>query len=131
MVNSANDTYDYYIFASIATISSSSTVDCDIEYSIKQIDYVHDDDYVHTDNNYTTVDKSKLSGIAAGAEVNVNADWNVTDSTADAYIFNKPQIGDGTIYIEKNSTPIANFKVNQTTDSHVNISLNKNDVGLS
>lgn len=27
--------------------------------------------YVHTDNNYTTTDKNKLSGVAAGAQVNV------------------------------------------------------------
>lgn len=32
----------------------------------------------------------KLSGIAAGAEVNVNADWNAT--TGDAMILNKPTI---------------------------------------
>ena len=30
-----------------------------------------DAEYVHTDNNYTTDEKSKLSGIAAGAQVNV------------------------------------------------------------
>lgn len=37
-------------------------------------------------NDYTAADKSKLSGIAAGAEVNVQPDWNVTDSASDAYI---------------------------------------------
>lgn len=41
-------------------------------------------------NDYTAADKSKLSGIAAGAEVNVQPDWNVTDSASDAYIKNKP-----------------------------------------
>lgn len=41
-------------------------------------------------NDYTTADKNKLSGIAAGAEVNVQSDWNVTDPTSDAYIKNKP-----------------------------------------
>ena len=35
-------------------------------------------------------DKSKLNGIAAGAEVNVNADWNA--ATGDAQILNKPTI---------------------------------------
>lgn len=34
--------------------------------------------------------KTKLNSIASGAEVNVQADWNVTDSTSDAYIKNKP-----------------------------------------
>lgn len=40
--------------------------------------------------DYTTTDAAKLAGIAAGAEVNVNADWNAT--TGDAKILNKPVI---------------------------------------
>lgn len=47
-----------------------------------------DANYVHTDNNFTTTLKNKLDGIAAGAEVNVNADWNA--SSGDAQILNKP-----------------------------------------
>lgn len=35
-------------------------------------------------------DKTKLNGIAAGAEVNVNADWNATEG--DALILNKPAL---------------------------------------
>ena len=54
--------------------------------------FVEDANYVHTDNNYTSAEKSKLSGIASGAEVNVQSNWNETDSTADAYIANKPDI---------------------------------------
>ena len=42
-------------------------------------------------NDYTTEEKNKLSGIQEGAEVNVQADWNVSDSNSDAYIKNKPQ----------------------------------------
>lgn len=41
-------------------------------------------------NDYTTEEKNKLAGIAAGAEVNVNADWNATEG--DALILNKPTI---------------------------------------
>lgn len=33
-------------------------------------DLVSDSSYVHTDNNYTTTDKNKLSGIASNAQVN-------------------------------------------------------------
>ena len=33
---------------------------------------------------------TKLSGIASGAEVNVQSDWNVNDSASDAFIKNKP-----------------------------------------
>lgn len=41
--------------------------------------------------DYTTDEKEKLAGIAAGAEVNVNADWNATEG--DAQILNKPSLG--------------------------------------
>lgn len=43
-------------------------------------------------NDYTNAEKTKLEGIAAGAEVNVQADWNQTTNTADDYIKNKPTI---------------------------------------
>lgn len=48
----------------------------------------------------SSTDKAKLDGIEAGAEVNVQADWNQTDNTADDYIKNKPTIptGDYSIY---------------------------------
>ncbi len=39
----------------------------------------------------TTAERSKLSGIASGAEVNVNADWNAV--SGDAQILNKPTLG--------------------------------------
>lgn len=41
---------------------------------------------------FTDALKSKLDGIAAGAEVNVNADWNATGEGNDAVILNKPTI---------------------------------------
>lgn len=41
-------------------------------------------------NDYTTSEKNKLNGIASGAEVNVQSDWSITDTTSDAYIKNKP-----------------------------------------
>ena len=54
---------------------------------------VIDASYVHTDNNYTTTEKSKLAGIATGAEVNVNADWSAV--SGDAQILNKPALFSG------------------------------------
>lgn len=53
---------------------------------------VQDADYVHTDNNFTDADKSKLDGIESGAEVNVQANWNETNTSSDAYIQNKPDL---------------------------------------
>lgn len=43
-----------------------------------------------TTASFTTADETKLDGIAAGAEVNVNADWNAV--SGDAQILNKPAI---------------------------------------
>lgn len=43
-------------------------------------------------NDYTTAEKTKLAGIQAGAEVNVQSDWNVTNTGSDAYIKNKPDL---------------------------------------
>lgn len=40
----------------------------------------------------SAADKIKLNGIAEGAEVNVQSDWAVTDTTSDAFIKNKPTI---------------------------------------
>lgn len=50
----------------------------------------------HTHSNKGVIDKltqtmlDKLAGIASGAEVNVQPDWDVTDTGSDAYIRNKP-----------------------------------------
>ena len=83
--NESDSTDDAYIKnkPSIPTATSDLTNDSN---------FVSDSDYVHTDNNYTSAEKSKLSGIESGAEVNVQSNWNETDSTADAYIANKPDI---------------------------------------
>jgi len=69
--------------------SDSSAVDY---IKNKPQNLVQDASYVHTDNNFTNNDKNKLDGIAAGAEVNVQSDWNQSDSSADDYIKNKPSI---------------------------------------
>ena len=63
-----------------------------------------------TDNNFTDVLKNKLDGIATGAEVNVNADWNAT--SGDAQILNKPTLSNGdmlkTTYDKDNSGVVDN-----------------------
>ena len=41
-------------------------------------------------NDYTNAEKNKLSNIASGAEVNVQSNWNETNTSSDAYILNKP-----------------------------------------
>ena len=44
------------------------------------------------DGLMTALDKQKLDGIASGAEVNVQSDWNQATNTADDFIKNKPTI---------------------------------------
>lgn len=45
-----------------------------------------------TNKVYTATEKTKLTGIANGAEVNVQSNWNETNTSSDAYILNKPTI---------------------------------------
>ena len=52
-------------------------------------------------NDYTDAEKTKLSGIATGAEVNVQSDWNQTTDSADDFIKNKPDL---TNYVQKSNT---------------------------
>jgi hypothetical protein len=40
----------------------------------------------------TGAERTKLTGIETGAEVNVQANWNESDSTSDAFIQNKPSL---------------------------------------
>ncbi len=56
----------------------------------------------------SATDKTKLNGIAAGAEVNVQSDWNVTDTSSDAFIKNKPNvIVEGDSRLTNARTPVA------------------------
>lgn len=57
---------------------------------IKSSFVAKDGNKVLSDENYTTDEKTKLAGIAAGAEVNVQSNWEETDTSSDAYIKNKP-----------------------------------------
>lgn len=54
--------------------------------------------------DYTTAEKSKLAGIEAGAEVNVQSDWNQANNTADDYIKNKPVLLDEKIKVSATDT---------------------------
>lgn len=86
--------------------------------------YVIDNSYVHTDNNYTTSEKNKLNGIATGAEVNVQANWNETNSSSDAYIQNKPTIptvNNSTITIQMNGSTVDNFTTNASSGKTINL----------
>lgn len=90
-------------------------------------------------NDYTDEDKTKLAGIAAGAEVNVNADWNA--ESGDAQILNKPTIiteeqvdqkinaAIGSVYRVKGS--VANYNSLPTEDVSIGDVYNLEDTGAN
>ena len=43
-------------------------------------------------NSYPSADSTKLANIESGAEVNVQSNWNETDTNSDSFILNKPTI---------------------------------------
>lgn len=53
----------------------------------------------------TDEERTKLNGIEIGAEVNVQADWNVTDVNDDAHIKNKPDVVTTARQLDINGTP--------------------------
>lgn len=64
----------------------------------------------------TTTQVTKLDGIATGAEVNVQSDWDVTDSSSDAFIKNKPTIPDISTKMDKaNPTGTGSFSLNRNS----------------
>ena len=64
-------------------------------------------------NDYTTAEKDKLAGIAAGAEVNVQSDWNAT--SGDAMIKNKPTIPSKTSQLTNDSGFLTEFTESDPT----------------
>ena len=69
------------------------------------------------DRLMTAAEGTKLSGIAANAEVNVQSDWNQTDTDADDFIKNKPTIPDVSNYVQKSQTA-GLLKNDGTVDTH-------------
>lgn len=66
---------------SYADLSNKPTIPTKLSDLTNDNNTVTDASYVHTDNNYTTAEKTKLSGIEAGAQVNVD-EVVVSDETA-------------------------------------------------
>lgn len=63
-------------------------------------------------------DKTKLNGIATGAEVNVQANWNETSSSSDAYIQNKPSIPTATSDLTNDSNFVADASYVHTDNNY-------------
>lgn len=100
-------TNDYCIVLADESKQSSTGVDPTTRYSYQgnqwEFQYKINDtpltaaQLATLNSGMTSADKTKLDGIQAGAEVNVQADWNQNDSSADDYIKNKPNIPAGVV----------------------------------
>lgn len=78
-----------------------------------------------TNKAYTATEKTKLSGIETGAQVNVKPDWNAASGAA-AEILNKPTIptvNNATLTIQKNGTTVNTFTANASSNVTANISV--------
>ncbi len=83
--------------ATTTTPKMNGTAAVGTETTFAKGDHVHPSDTTKVDkedgkglstNDYTDADKNKLAGITAGAQPNVQSDWNAT--SGDAAILNKP-----------------------------------------
>ena len=80
-----------------------------------------------SENDFTNTLKTKLDGIQAGAEVNVNADWNAT--SGDAQILNKPTIPDTSDFVEKSDFTSHSILAKQSGASDpVAVSIGNNEI---
>lgn len=75
--------------------------------------------------SYTTAEQTKLAGIAAGAEVNVQSDWNQATTTADDYIKNKPTIPTQTSQLTNNSNFVSDGAYVHTDNNYTTDEKNK------
>lgn len=97
-----NGSYDNTNKKIVLTLQNGNTIDIPVADLVAGLqseitstnklasDLVDDTNQAH--KFMTSAEKTKLSGIAAGAEVNVQSDWGQTTTTADDYIKNKPSL---------------------------------------
>lgn len=80
--------------------------------------FVEDKNYVHTDENFTSAEKTKLGGISDGAEANVQANWSETDSMEDSFIKNKPTIPSKTSDLTNDSNYVVDSDYKHTDNNY-------------
>lgn len=71
---------------------------------------------------------TKVDGIAAGANVNVQVDWNQTTTTADDYVKNKPTLGTASALNVPASGDAATTEVVKGDDSRLTDARHADDV---
>ena len=100
-------------------LTNKPTIPTTTNELVNDSNFVSDPNYTHTDNNYTTVDKDKLATIQEGANVNVQVDWNATNTISDDYIKNKPtnlsQFTNDSLFITNTVSNLSNYYVKNDT----------------
>ena len=86
-------TAPYATSAGDASTVNSHTVAADVPSNAVFTDTTYENATTSAAGLMSSDDKTKLNGVAIGAEVNVQADWNEASSSSDAYILNKPTLG--------------------------------------
>ena len=149
-----NGTYDSTNKKIVLTLQGGGTIDIPVGDLISglqteitsnnMLDADLVDDSTSTHKFTTASDISKLAGIAAGAEVNVQSDWDQTTTTADDYIKNKPTlatvatsgsyndlsnkptiptVNNATLTIQRNGTNVQTFTANSSSNKTANITV--------
>ncbi len=101
------DTVDAALAGKQAALTAGENItiaDNNGDLTISATDTTYSAATTSADGLMSAADKAKLDGIAATAEVNVQADWSQTDSEADDYIQNKPDLS---IYAESSAVTTA------------------------
>lgn len=103
LCNYMNESYIYYTNVPNQFVEFKSVIpqvhvtDNNISYSYKILHVTQGNVWSngmtnYTVCNYSSAERTKLAGIEAGAEVNVQSNWTQSDNSADDYIKNKPSI---------------------------------------
>ena len=88
----SNSVVDSVKFSGSGSVIVSQVDANTIQISGTDTDTTYSNATTSTAGLMSSTDKSKLDNIAANAEVNVQANWNETNTASDAYILNKPTI---------------------------------------
>ena len=101
------DTIDTALAGKQAALTAGDNISIETvngELTISATDTTYSAATTSADGLMSAADKAKLDGIAATAEVNVQANWSQTNSEADDYIQNKPDLS---IYAESSAVATA------------------------
>jgi hypothetical protein len=114
--------------SALGGIKVGSNLSIDANGVVSATDTKYSNATTSTSGLMSATDKVKLNGIATGAEVNVQADWDETDTSSDSYIKNKPNIPSGVVVDASLSTTSTNPVQNKVITTELNKKANASSV---